>query len=351
MAGVTMLGILASGPLVESCSPALAQVPEGRTDRRPDPGMFPYLYWCPSRRSPGHPDTFTSRPRRFSPVLLSVANIPPWSFFHSWFRIPPGPWPWIPGRGSCNWPSVPFLRKQGITFRRDGGDPGPGGLQVPGSCSPGLLGGHLPDQRTTPRSSRPPGPGFRRVAQYARRLQELVLGVFAGSVATVLLPTRSDRCTAEWSDVKATCGVSVKSARLRDLPAHVGLIQLGNPDRPVPVQYGRFDDTPRHDGLALQLHAAGSSSALRGTWSSLLRDARSADADVVAAGDAVPRGSSWVFRGPSPGGSPWRVPGGALNVAMLWAPRRRSADGIRAILRPREDIGRERWAWAWSSGP
>ncbi|MBP7125642.1 murein biosynthesis integral membrane protein MurJ [Myxococcota bacterium] len=268
MAGVTMLGILASGPLVEFLFagrfhevPGKVELTVGLTRV-----MFPYLFLVSiAAIIQATLNSFhVFGPSAFSPVLLSVANIATVVFFHSWFPNPA----WALAVGFLAGGvlqlafQVPFLRKQGITFRPTmAGIRDPAVWQVARILLPGVFSAGIYQINVTISQviAAHLDPGSVASLQYSLRLQELVLGVFAVSVATVLLPTLSEQVhRQQWSDVKETFGFSVNLLAFVTFPATVGLILLGTPIVRVLFQYGRFDDTSTAMTVfALQFHAAG----------------------------------------------------------------------------------------------
>lgn len=86
-------------------------------------------------------------------------------------------------------------------------------------------------------------PGSVASLQFSLRLQELVLGVFAVSVATVILPAMSEQAhRGDLAGLKATLRDSVGLLGFVTLPATAGLLVLGEPIVRLLFQYGQFDE-------------------------------------------------------------------------------------------------------------
>jgi len=268
MVGVTMLGILAAGPLVDVLFagrfhevPGKVELTIGLTRV-----MFPYLFLVSvAAIIQATLNSFhVFGPSAFSPVLLSGASIAGVVFFHDWFPNPA----WALAVGFLAGGvlqlafQIPFLRRQGITFRptlsgvRDPAVWQVGRILLPGVFSAGIYQINVTISQVIAAHL---DPGSVASLQYSLRLQELVLGVFAVSVATVLLPTLSEQVhRQQWSEVKETFGFSVNLLAFVTFPATVGLILLGTPIVRVLFQYGRFDDASTGMTVfALQFHAAG----------------------------------------------------------------------------------------------
>jgi putative peptidoglycan lipid II flippase len=95
--------------------------------------------------------------------------------------------------------------------------------------------------------------------QYSLRLQELVLGVFAVSVATVMLPTLSEQVLGrQWDEVKSTLRFSIGLLAFVTVPATIGLMLLATPIVRLLFEYGRFDARSTELTVqALYWHTAG----------------------------------------------------------------------------------------------
>ncbi|NUN15941.1 MAG: murein biosynthesis integral membrane protein MurJ [Myxococcales bacterium] len=93
--------------------------------------------------------------------------------------------------------------------------------------------------------------------QFSLRLQELVLGLFAVSVTTVVLPVMSDQVVdRDFHGVKDTLGFSIGLVTFVTLPASVGLILIGEPLVRLLFEWGAFDRTSTHmTAYALYFHA------------------------------------------------------------------------------------------------
>ena len=90
-------------------------------------------------------------------------------------------------------------------------------------------------------------------------MQELVLGVFAVSVATVILPTMSEQVhKGDWSAVKDTLRFSIGLLAFITIPASIGLMMLATPVIRLLFEYGRFDaHSTEMTVFALYFHTAG----------------------------------------------------------------------------------------------
>lgn len=95
--------------------------------------------------------------------------------------------------------------------------------------------------------------------QFSLRLQELVLGVFAVSVATVILPTMSKFASeGELGPLLDTLGFSLRVLGFITVPASLGLVLLARPIVTLLFQYGSFDTSSTDMTVfALYFHAAG----------------------------------------------------------------------------------------------
>ncbi len=93
--------------------------------------------------------------------------------------------------------------------------------------------------------------------QYSTRLQELVLGVFVVSVATVILPTMSAQVAdGDHKAARSTLRFSFGLLALVTLPATAGLILLGPYIVQVLFQHGAFNaESTRMTSYALLFHA------------------------------------------------------------------------------------------------
>jgi len=268
VAGVTILGILVAGPLVDFLFagrfhevPGKVELTVGLTQV-----MFPYLFLVSvAAIIQATLNSFhVFGPSAFSPVLLSLANIATVVFFHSWFPNPA----WALAVGFLAGGvlqlafQAPFLWRLGVSFRptlaglRDPAVWKVGRILLPGVFSAGIYQINVTISQVIAAHL---DPGSVASLQYSLRLQELVLGIFAVSVATVLLPTLSEQVhRRQWPEVKETFGFSVNLLAFVTFPATVGLMLLGTPIVRVLFQYGRFDDaSTAMTVFALQFHAAG----------------------------------------------------------------------------------------------
>jgi len=94
---------------------------------------------------------------------------------------------------------------------------------------------------------------------YANRVQELVLGIFTVSLATVILPEMSSQAAKRDSrEMKATLTFSLRMVAFITIPASIGLVILAKPITQVLFQHGRFGagDTER-TAVALVFYSIG----------------------------------------------------------------------------------------------
>lgn len=79
---------------------------------------------------------------------------------------------------------------------------------------------------------------------YANRLTELAQGIFAISIATVILPLLSRQAERrDFAGMKSTIGYSIRMVAFITIPAAVGLIVLNRPIISILFERGRFDNT------------------------------------------------------------------------------------------------------------
>ncbi|MBM4395583.1 MAG: murein biosynthesis integral membrane protein MurJ [Deltaproteobacteria bacterium] len=268
MAGVTMLGVLAAEPLVR-------HVFAGRFDEVPGKVeltaglaqvMFPYLFLV-SVAAIVQATLNSFRifgPSAFSPVLLSVVNIGAVVLFAD--RFENAAWAlavgFLAGGALQTAFQIPFLRGKGIRFRptlagfRDPAVRAVARTFLPGVFSAGIYQINVTVSQVIATSL---DPGSVASLQYSLRMQELVLGVFAVSVATVVLPAMSEQAhEGRIGELKDTLRFSVGLLGFVTIPASAGLMLLATPIIELLFQYGRFDvESTRMTVFALHFHTAG----------------------------------------------------------------------------------------------
>lgn len=268
MVGVTLLGVLLAEPLV-------VHVFAGRFDEVPGKVgltvdltrvMFPYLFLV-SVAAILQATLNSFRifgPSAFTPVLLNLINIGMVVAFAHHFPNPA--WALAVGflvGGAVQMAfQIPFLRGKGIRFRpmlsgwRDPAVREVARIFVPGIFSAGIYTINVTISQVIAAGLEP---GSVSALQYSLRLQELVLGVFAVSVATVILPTMSQQVHRnDWPALKDTLRFSIALLAFITIPATVGLLLLGEPLVRLLFQFGRFDpESTRMTSFALYFHAAG----------------------------------------------------------------------------------------------
>ena len=265
---VTALGVLFSAPLIGS-------VFAGRFDEVPGKVgltigltqvMFPYLFLVSvaailqatlnSLRIFG--------PSAFTPVLLSITNIGFVIGFVNWFDN--AAWALAVGfllGGTFQMAfQIPFLRKRGIRFRFTlSGLHDPAVWQVARIFLPGIFSAGIYQINVTIAQviATSLDPGSVASLQYSLRMQELVLGVFAVSIATVILPAMSEHVhKKDFLALKDTLRFSVGLLAFVTIPASIGLMLLATPIVRMLFEYGRFDaHSTEMTVIALYFHAAG----------------------------------------------------------------------------------------------
>jgi len=268
MLGVTLVGILMSRPLVEALfAGQFADVP-GKTELTIGltEVMFPFLFLVSiAAIVQATLNSFhVFGPSAFTPVLLNGANILAVVLFHDYFPSPA--WAlavgFLAGGVLQTAFQIPYLRHKGLKFKPTfAGLRDPAVWQVARIFLPGIFSAGIYQINVTIAQVIAAGLDEGAVAslQYSLRLQELVLGVFAVSVATVMLPTLSEQVhKANWPAVKETLRFSIGLLAFITIPATVGLMLLATPIVRVLYQYGRFD--ARSTDLtvwALYFHTAG----------------------------------------------------------------------------------------------
>ncbi len=268
MLAVTIGGILMARPLVEVLFagqfgdvPGKTELTVGLTQV-----MFPFLFLVSiAAIVQATLNSFhVFGPSAFTPVLLSGTNILVVVLFHD--KFPNAAWAlavgFLAGGVLQTAFQIPYLRHRGLKFRPTfAGLKDPAVWQVARIFVPGIFSAGIYQINVVIAQVIAAGLGEGAVAslQYSLRLQELVLGVFAVSVATVMLPTLSEQVhKANWPAVKETLRFSIGLLAFITIPATVGLMLLATPIVRVLYQYGRFDETSTDLTVwALYFHTAG----------------------------------------------------------------------------------------------
>ncbi|NOZ00694.1 MAG: murein biosynthesis integral membrane protein MurJ, partial [Deltaproteobacteria bacterium] len=268
MAFVTLMGVLAAAPLVTHVFAGRFEDVPGKVDLTISltQVMFPYLFFVAiAAIVQATLNSFgVFGPSAFAPVLLNGANIAVVVLFSD--RFPNAAWALAAGFLLGGFLQlgfqIPFLRGKGIRFRPTmAGLKDPAVWQVaviflPGIFSAGIYQINVTISQVIATSL---APGSVASLQYSVRLQELVLGVFAVSVATVILPTMSEQ--AHRGDIfalKKTLNYSIGLLGFVTIPASVGLVILGEPIVRMLFQYGRFDaHSTAMTSWALYFHGSG----------------------------------------------------------------------------------------------
>ena len=268
MIGVTMLGIAFSGALIDHVFAGRFGEVQGKVELTVGltQVMFPYLFLVSiAAIIQATLNSFrVFGPSAFTPVLLSVANIAVVVLFHDAFEN--AAWALAVGfliGGLLQMAfQIPFLRGKGIRFRptlagwRDPAVRQVARIFLPGVFSAGIYQINVTVSQVIATSL---DPGSVASLQYSLRMQELVLGVFAVSVATVILPTMSEQVhKGDWSAVKDTLRFSIGLLAFITIPASIGLMMLATPVIRLLFEYGRFDaHSTEMTVFALYFHTAG----------------------------------------------------------------------------------------------
>ena len=154
---------------------------------------------------------------------------------------------------------IPYLKKQGLRIRLKW-TLGPGVKRVLRIAAPGIFAAGIYQVNVLVAqfvaASLPEG----AVAslQYSLRLQELVLGLFAISITTVILPVMSDQVVSKNTEGSRKRCFATGLVGFVTVPASVGLWLLGEPIVSVLFEFGAFDsESTAKTVSALRFHAAG----------------------------------------------------------------------------------------------
>ncbi len=201
-------------------------------------------------------------PSAFTPVLLNLVIIATVVGFQDRFEDPSHAFAGgFVGGGVCQLLfQLPYLRGRGISFRPQF-SVGPGVRKVARIFIPGVFAAGIYQINvlvaqfvaTTLQE------GSVASLQYSLRLQELVLGLFAISVTTVILPIMSDQVVEEdHGGLKDTLGFATGIVGFVTIPASVGLVLLATPVVQALFQFGAFDaNSTQMTVFALYFHAIG----------------------------------------------------------------------------------------------
>lgn len=185
----------------------------------------------------------------FTPVLLNLSIIA--AGFAAWLGGAPRPVFWIVGGvvagGLAQWLFlVPFARSLGMPFGSPPGLADPDIRAVGSLILPRMLGVGVVQLNILVGQVLASGLGQGAVVSlyYAARIQELTLGIFAVSVATVVLPTLSRQgARGDLDAMRRTLSFSLRSVTAITVPAVVGVMLLRHEIVSVLFERGRFDAT------------------------------------------------------------------------------------------------------------
>lgn len=201
-------------------------------------------------------------PSAFTPVLLNLVIIGTVVGFQDSFENPSMAFAWgFVGGGICQLLfQIPYLGRLGFSLR-----PlltlGPGvgrvlRIAIPGVFAAGIYQINVLVAQFVATSLEE---GSVASLQYSLRLQELVLGLFAISVTTVILPVMSDQVVEKNLDgLKDTLRFATSVVAFVTIPASIGLCLLATPIVQVLFQFGAFDvHSTEMTVFALYFHTLG----------------------------------------------------------------------------------------------
>ncbi|MDH4196239.1 MAG: murein biosynthesis integral membrane protein MurJ, partial [Candidatus Aminicenantes bacterium] len=209
--------------------------------------MFPYILFASLAALAGA--ILNSRRRFFvpasTPVLFNVAFIAAALLAASRSAQPALVFAWgvVAGGVLQLAVQIPFLVKEGMSFRfrasfRDPDMRRVARLMVPGLFATGLYQVNFALSRML--ASVLPS-GSAASLYYSSRVEELALGLFSISLASVLLPTLADRASSrDDTGLKSTLTFSLKLVFIATLPAAAGLLALSRPIMEVLFKRGEF---------------------------------------------------------------------------------------------------------------
>lgn len=267
---LTLGGVLAAPVLVHWFASGFAAVP-GKIELTIRLTRFVFLYLVFISMAAVLVAVLNARDRfaaaAFVPVLLNVsilgAGVAAW-----WAGVTePGRAVWIIAiaavlGGAAQYVFlIPYARRLGMRVwpRRPTGDPALrqiGRLMVPGLFGVGIIQINIIVGRTLASQL---GEGAVASLDYAARINELTLGVFAISVATVVLPLMSRQGAAtDFAALRDTLVFALRQISLVTVPAAVGMILLRYEIVQVLYQRGQFDvDSTQLTAAALWGYAVG----------------------------------------------------------------------------------------------
>ena len=263
--GVTILGVLATPVLVRWVAPGFADV-DGKLELTIllTQIMWPYLALVSlAAIIQAVLNSFRIfAPSAFTPVLLNLAIIGTVLLFHDAFPDPSHAFAWGFGFGGIGQLlfQLPYLRGLGLRLRPlfafGAGVRKVAVLFIPGAFAAGIYQVNVLVAQFVASSLDQGGVSS---LQYSLRLQELVLGVFAVSITTVILPVMSDQVVRRDHDaLKDTLRFSTGIIGFITIPASIGLLLLATPIIRVLFEFGEFSrESTDMTSLALVFHAVG----------------------------------------------------------------------------------------------
>jgi len=263
--GVTILGVLATPLLMRWVAPSFADT-DGKLELTIllTQIMWPYLTLV-SLAAIVQAILNSFRifaPSAFTPVLLNLAIIGTVLLFHDMFEEPSHAFAWgfgIGGIGQLVF-QLPYLRGLGLRlrpmFKFGAGVRKVAILFIPGAFAAGIYQVNVLVAQFVASGLAEGGVSS---LQYSLRLQELVLGVFAVSITTVILPVMSDQVVRrDHEALKDTLQFSTGIIGFITIPASIGLLLLATPIIRVLFEFGEFsNESTAMTSLALVFHAAG----------------------------------------------------------------------------------------------
>ena len=267
-------------------------------------------------------------PSAFTPVLLNLTIIGTAVFFSSSFEDPSFAFAWgfvIGGIIQLLF-QLPYLRGHGVRIR-PAFSFGPGVKKVAIIFLPGVFAAGIYQINVLVAQfiASTLAEGAVSSLQYSLRLQELVLGLFAISVSTVILPVMSDQVVEKNHEgLKDTLRFSTAIIAFVTIPASIGLFLLAVPIVRLLFEFGQFDShSTQMTAFALYFHAVG---IFVIAWNRIVTQVFYAMQDlktptIVAAGIMILHAALCVvLSGPLAHGG-IALAGGisaAVNVAILW---------------------------------
>jgi putative peptidoglycan lipid II flippase len=267
-------------------------------------------------------------PSAFTPVLLNLTIIGTAALFSTSFENPSFAFAWgfVLGGIFQLLFQLPFLRGHGVRIR-PAFSFGPGVKKVAIIFLPGVFAAGIYQINVLVAQfiASTLAEGAVSSLQFSLRLQELVLGLFAISVSTVILPVMSDQVVEkDHEGLKDTLRFSTAIIAFVTIPASIGLFLLAVPIVRLLFEFGEFDSTSTQlTAFALYFHAVG---IFVIAWNRIVTQVFYAMRDLktptlVAAGIMILHAALCVvLSGPLAHGG-IALAGGiaaAVNVAILW---------------------------------